>query len=659
MRTVNTNKPDGSSVIFFCLFSLMLTAAELLIVNRKSGFLTGGFLASPIVGIFDIILLAVTVFLANMAVASIFFQPVLWIGRRWNRPMHHTLSLALFLAFLPVVVTDVLWYQLSRYFGNTVNFLLLRAISNDSLLMMFTNSYSYMLWPVLGIFLFFLTVSVFVRFWLRWVPFVSLSKKRRISGLSISCVFILGAFLLVAYASLKKDVLNITLGRFPASWSIRQTLKNVTDWDRDGTGVFGIPRDPASMNAEIYPYAPDIPGNGVDENGIMGDLPAGFLPEPDDAVESPVFNRRPHFVIFVLESFRADNLFRKIEGKEVSPNINKIAAEGVSAQWAFCHNGYTTGGLKSLFLGDPLNPAAPGSLIDDFKANGYQTACFSGENESFGNIAGATGMDRVDRFYDARSDLNRRCYAFSSPASLTVPGLVVYERLGDFLDERKGDKRPLFLYINLQDAHFPYLHHGIEPILTESLIPRSEIGPRTRDRVVTTYLNAIANVDAVTGKIINRLKESLDGDMALLLVADHGESLFDGGFLGHGHHLNNIQMHIPLIVKGFPAVIEEPVGQTEIRKMIHKALRVPPLVDQPPKRMVIEEKRIFQYLGSITRPVQIGWVGKEERWTVDLRNFKKRKNGGPWMKLGMTGDLIFSDLVHYWEFLQQHSFEVN
>jgi hypothetical protein len=50
----------------------------------------------------------------------------------------------------------------------------------------------------------------------------------------------------------------------------------MSDVDGDGYGVLSAPQDPAPFTKSIHPYALEIPGNGVDEDGVAGDLPADF-----------------------------------------------------------------------------------------------------------------------------------------------------------------------------------------------------------------------------------------------------------------------------------------------------------------------------------------------------------------------------------------------
>ena len=54
------------------------------------------------------------------------------------------------------------------------------------------------------------------------------------------------------------------------------------------------------------------------------------------------------------------------------------------------------------------------------------------------------------------------------------------------------------------------------------------------------------------------MSERLGADPAVVVTSDHGESLFEEGFLGHGYALNDAQSRIPLIVTGLPLVAGSP-----------------------------------------------------------------------------------------------------
>jgi hypothetical protein len=96
-------------------------------------------------------------------------------------------------------------------------------------------------------------------------------------------------------------------------------------------------------------------------------------------------------------------------------------------------------------------------------------------------------------------------------------------------------------------------------------------------------------------------------------MSDHGESLFDEGFLGHGYALNEIQTRIPFIVANLPLVVREPFGQADLRGAIDAALRVDPGVAAVPRLEPAPAHEVFQYLGTIDRPRQIALLGEHGR----------------------------------------------
>src|SRR3546814_9247126 len=80
-------------------------------------------------------------------------------------------------------------------------------------------------------------------------------------------------------------------------------------------------------------------------------------------------------------------------------------------------------------------------------------------------------------------------------------------------------------------------------------IPRGSIDAGHKEWVERTYWNAVAYDDRLIGELIARLKGmGVYDDSLIVILSDHGESLFDDGFLGHGHMINAQQTHIPLIL---------------------------------------------------------------------------------------------------------------
>jgi hypothetical protein len=443
------------------------------------------------------------------------------------------------------------------------------------------------------------------------------------------------------------DVLDNGLKRKPTGQLLSFIADTASDIDRDGYGVLGRPRDPAPFDGRVHPYAADIPGNGIDENGVGGDLPLG--PEPAGVEPRPnAWRQRPDVVLIVLESVRGDLVGATHHGSPITPVINALAASGISSERAFSHNGYTAQSRNHLFSGSLSAVPRATSLLDDFKAHGYEVAYFSAQDESFGGPELSVAFRQAHVAFDARQDVEHRYTTFTTPGSLGLPFDVLNGHVKRFLESRTREQ-PLFLYVNFYDAHFPYHHRGIQPLISREQVGQPAIGPARADAVRAMYLNTVANVDRAVGDLLGNVRRTLGREPAVIVLADHGESLFDEGFLGHGYALNDVQTRIPFVAYNIGVSIEEPFGQSEIRRVIGSALETSgstvPAVRQNP------DKNVFQYLGVIERPAQIGFVRLSGRVVYDFRSNRVRF-GGPWRRpadLQGTEAQQFLALVRTWE----------
>ena len=83
--------------------------------------------------------------------------------------------------------------------------------------------------------------------------------------------------------------------------------------------------------------------------------------------------------------------------------------------------------------------------------------------------------------------------------------------------------------------------------------PDQPFGPEEVKAVVDNYDAAIAYIDGEVGKLLKSLKDRGAYDESLIIVlSDHGESLYERDFWGHGSKVYEETTQVPLIVK-FPA----------------------------------------------------------------------------------------------------------
>ena len=141
------------------------------------------------------------------------------------------------------------------------------------------------------------------------------------------------------------------------------------------------------------------------------------------------------------------------------------------------------------------------------------------------------------------------------------------------------------------------------------------------------------------------------GRPAVVVISDHGESLFEQGFLGHGFALNDAQTRVPFIVRGLPVKVATPFGLAELRRTINDALGSGRRAEDRPIAQRSSAARVFQYLGTLDTPRQIGWISTGGSFTYDFRT----EHVGVWDASVSHRNLVgepkrmFEELIHTWE----------
>ena len=393
-------------------------------------------------------------------------------------------------------------------------------------------------------------------------------------------------------------------------------LDVLSDFDLDGFGNFAFPRDKELFNAQVYPGALDIPNDGIDQDGYLGDATTFF--EGKDGLSELAPKPGKNIVLIVLETARADVLTKFFNNRYVAPVMRELAQNGTHFPYAYSHTGYTTTSIIAILNRQLVNNKNKIGLVDFLKQAGYQLSVLSAQDESFGDVAHIVGMDTpgVD-YFDAKTAINDRVFPSTDAGSLRLSE----ERIIRQFKQRIGEvdfAKPQFFYINIQAGHFPYAYPGMREIITHRIIPRTEIKPENKDWMAETYWNAMANADWAIGEIVNSLKlAGIYENTTLVILGDHGESLFDDGFLGHGHAFNDMQTKIPLIINDPNITIDEdvPIGQEDVAEIaVRSAL-------QQEQAKHSKDKVIFQIIGKLEEPIMCAHVTqKGQRVIFDFRS---------------------------------------
>jgi len=306
---------------------------------------------------------------------------------------------------------------------------------------------------------------------------------------------------------------------------------------------------------------------------------SGRHPQVVEATQS----NRPNVVLIVLDTTRRDHLGCYGGPEGLTPNLDALAREGVVYEQAFSTSTWTVPSHASLFTG--LHPVTHGcsrehhlwldrrfvTLAEMLASLGYQTAAWSSNSllARTNQLQGFEHYESLDGWCDAVVSHRLSLFLGLPQRWVDKGGSEVHGAAARFFSQSRDASRPLFLFVNLLEAHSPYLapfaprraqlpqdagflaasHLGL------TFRPYHEWLAGTRRDEVEEALRAlyraeVAYQDEQFGRLIGWLSERLDWQNTLLIVtADHGENLGEGGHWGHDFTLDDVLVHVPLIVR--------------------------------------------------------------------------------------------------------------
>jgi arylsulfatase A-like enzyme len=245
-----------------------------------------------------------------------------------------------------------------------------------------------------------------------------------------------------------------------------------------------------------------------------------------------------------VDTLRADYLGCYGFPLETSPAIDRLAAESLVFEDCVCEVPLTNPSfgamMSSLYPrmtgttrnGLPMPSGVP-LAAELFREAGYQTACVQSNWTLKARLSG------LDRGFDAYEDdfRGKRYFVFKGER----PAERVTDIAVDLLANRDRD-RPFFYWIHYSDPHSPYKFHPRHNV-TGKRLSREDDEERTRMK----YASEVAYTDEHIGRFLDALPRE---NTFVLFVADHGESLHEHGYLGHGRRVYQTSQRVPLIIHG-------------------------------------------------------------------------------------------------------------
>lgn len=397
-----------------------------------------------------------------------------------------------------------------------------------------------------------------------------------------------------------------------------QGLRSICDFDGDGQMSLLGDGDCAPWNPRIFTGAPEIPGNGIDENcdghdmkktDTLGNSKWNF-PVPETWTQ-----KKRSVVLITVDAWNALRCSFNGYKRKTTPFLDKFINQCVYFNSAFSQGPSTRLSFPSIFTSefDPeikraRTPRIPFRLMKTntmlaviMKKAGFRTIAVL-PTSYFSTWQGLTrGFDVVDTGAVA---------AWHGPSWHN--GRVVATRA--IMQINKPHRRPVFMWIHIYDTHGPH----VQPPKT------IKFGKSESDR----YDAEVLYVDRQIKRIITSAQEQLGKDTLFIITADHGES-FDWRHK-RKHHAADIYttvVHVPLffcapgmshgvrqrlasLLDIFPTLVNLfPAIKTKKKFHFRGTSLVPTLFD--PKARTSD--RVFQMMflpeKKVTRQKALWWVG--------------------------------------------------
>ncbi len=300
----------------------------------------------------------------------------------------------------------------------------------------------------------------------------------------------------------------------------------------------------------------------------------------------PIPTGRPNIVLISLDSVRADHVSAYGYPRRTTPNLDRLASQGVLFENAVAASSWSLASLASIFTGLlphqhganlylPLD-TGPWTLAEILQSRGYETAGF---NSNLGYSQRGWGIGRGFEVYEDDSSSLRHNLAATLVGRTLVKFLYYHLVCPDQFDRRNArqvngevlrwlrrrSNRPFFLFINYFDAHQSYLapppyDRRFGPI-SDALVRKvnslgvalhpDRLSAGEREELVAGYDNCLAFVDEELAKLAGVLAGLPGGSNTIVIVtSDHGEAFGEHGTYQHGLSLHRELLHAPLIIVG-------------------------------------------------------------------------------------------------------------
>jgi arylsulfatase A-like enzyme len=359
-------------------------------------------------------------------------------------------------------------------------------------------------------------------------------------------------------------------------------------------------------------------------------------------------SQRPNILLITVDTLRADHLSCYGYHVRTSPNIDRLASEGARFERANTTIPLTGPAHISMFSGiyphqhgarrngvAPLEESRMVMLPEVLRRHGYRAAAFVSAWPLKGRL---THLDRWFDEYDEELPRSYQWFNSMRDASDVTP------KVESWLERNKA--RRFFLWVHYFDPHAPYElrdeFRRLEPSGAKPRFARRDSKYLSR---VTHYDSEVAYTDHYIGRLLSTLDRlGLRESTLVVLTSDHGESLGEHGYVGHGRQLYENIVGVPLIFRWPGKIPEAKVfsRRVSILDIAPTILDLASLPASPSRKRHFEGRTLAKPLAGDgrppVRPIQFLTFAGKKGFAPQWLSWLWTSNREMPLRLGMTED---------------------
>ncbi len=653
MKSAIENKYSYFIIGIILIFSIFVVIIDGYLIHRTYQYFGGGALNRPYAlnSWPQYIQYIGSSFLFDILFFSLFSLMFHFVIR--NKTKLQSITYLLIFLIIPYGLSINLKYSIFKYFGLNFDISTLGELAAGNYLQILTYFNLTHLYLILVALILFTLLFFFIK---RITQLGGETRERTnlISALPATCLLLIALVGSVIVVSPNRN-LHHGLNSKISFFAIEFLADKLLDFDGDGFGPFTLPKDTDNSTASIYPFAVDIPENGIDENGWSGDLK--LLGQKKRTLALLPKGIKKNVIVIVVETFRTDVLHKKINDIPIMPTLDAYSGKHAYTLDAFSNYGVTARAIQTVFAGTLHFGNRPITLFDRFRERGYRLLGASGQDEDWGNTRKILQFNRLDEFWDAKIHLSNHekltNYERWTNATPTVESRIVNQEAKKLIDS--GDS-PFFMYINYQDLHYPYHVKDSEKVFIKNAYTTSDFFTESnRRKIYLQYANTAHHLDKSFSDLFEFLKKKkIFNNTLIVIVGDHPDSFYENGVLGHAWTLDEHQRRTPLIIINGSGNYQTPIGQDEIADIIINSVSNG-AQKEPLKFYPQQGKKIFLISGTLAEPRSLGLIDSQDLFYFDfytLQFSSGQKTGSRYLNSLNKKSVdygIFNSLIRQWE----------